>query len=138
LTLTVLELVLGIDNIIFIAILSGKLPPTEQKKARTIGLSLVMLTRILLLLSIWWIVGLTRPLFNIGTLDVTARTLILLSAGLFLFVKSTHEIHDRIEGGEEQGKAVDSGVPVFMFDSDAPAGLVFCPKTEKMRGSCLG
>ena len=106
LTLTVLELVLGIDNIIFIAILSGKLPPTEQNKARTIGLSLAMLTRILLLLSLWWIIGLTRPLFSIGAFDVTGRTLILVSGGLFLFVKSTHEIHDRIEGGEEQGKVV--------------------------------
>lgn len=108
LTLTVLELVLGIDNIVFIAILSGKLPPTEQKKARTIGLSPAMLTRILLLLSIWWIIDLTRPLFSIGTLDVTGRTLILVSGGLFLFVKSTHEIHDRIEGGEEQGKVISA------------------------------
>ena len=106
LTLTVLELVLGIDNIIFIAILSGKLPPTEQNKARTLGLSLAMLTRILLLLSLWWIIGLTRPLFSIGAFDVTGRTLILASGGLFLFVKSTHEIHDRIEGGEEQGEVV--------------------------------
>jgi predicted tellurium resistance membrane protein TerC len=106
LTLTVLELVLGIDNIVFIAILSGKLPRTEQKKARTIGLSLAMLTRILLLLSIWWIIGLTRPLFSIGAFDVTGRMLILVSGGLFLFMKSTHEIHDRIEGGEEQGKVV--------------------------------
>ena len=106
LTLTVLELVLGIDNIIFIAILSGKLPPTEQNKARTIGLSLAMLTRILLLLSLWWIIGLTRPLFSIGAFGVTGRTLILVSGGLFLFVKSTHEIHDRIEGGEEEGKVV--------------------------------
>jgi predicted tellurium resistance membrane protein TerC len=106
LTLTVLELVLGIDNIVFIAILSGKLPRTEQKKARTIGLSLAMLTRILLLLSIWWIIGLTRPLFRIGAFEVTGRTLILVSGGLFLLMKSTHEIHDRIEGGEEQGKVV--------------------------------
>jgi predicted tellurium resistance membrane protein TerC len=84
LTLTVLELVLGIDNIVFIAILSGKLPSTEQKKAWTIGLSLAMLTRILLLLSIWLIIGLTRPLFSIGGFDVTGRTLILVSGGLFL------------------------------------------------------
>lgn len=106
LTLTVLELVLGIDNIVFIAILSGKLPSTEQKKAWTIGLSLAMFTRILLLLSIWLIIGLTRPLFSIGGFDVTGRTLILVSGGLFLFAKSTHEIHDRVEGEEEKGKAV--------------------------------
>ena len=120
LTLTVLELVLGIDNIIFIAILSGKLPPTEQNKARTLGLSLAMLTRILLLLSLWWIFGLTRPLFSIGAFDVTGRTLILVSGGLFLFVKSTHEIHDRIEGGTGQ-----SGRGAFVArgpGADNPAG----------------
>jgi predicted tellurium resistance membrane protein TerC len=106
LTLTVLELVLGIDNIVFIAILSGKLPRSEQNKARTIGLSLAMFTRILLLLSIFWIIGLTRPLFSIGSFHVTGRTLILVAGGLFLFVKSTHEIHGRVEGRGEQGKVV--------------------------------
>jgi predicted tellurium resistance membrane protein TerC len=105
LTLTVLELVLGIDNIIFIAILSGKLPLAQQKKARTIGLGLAMLTRILLLLSLWWVIGLTRPLFNIAGFDVTGRSLILVIGGLFLLVKSTHEIHNRVEGGEERGRA---------------------------------
>ena len=104
LTLTVLELVLGIDNIIFIAILSGKLPLAQQKKARTIGLGLAMLTRILLLLSLWWVIGLTRPLFNVASFDVTGRTLILVIGGLFLLVKSTHEIHNRFEGGEQPGK----------------------------------
>jgi predicted tellurium resistance membrane protein TerC len=103
-TLTILELVLGIDNIVFISILSGKLPVSQQKKARLIGLSLAMLMRILLLLSISWIVGLTRPLFRVGSFDVTGRMLILVSGGLFLFVKSTHEIHDRIEGEQENGK----------------------------------
>jgi predicted tellurium resistance membrane protein TerC len=105
LTLTVLELVLGIDNIIFISILSGKLPANQQKKARTIGLGLAMLMRILLLLSLTWIMGLTRPLFAIAGYGVTGRAMILVAGGLFLLVKSTHEIHDQIEGEEEHAKA---------------------------------
>ncbi len=101
LTLTILEIVLGIDNIVFISILSGKLPAAKQKRARTIGLGLAMLMRILLLLSLSWIIGLTRPLFALGGFDVTGRALILIGGGLFLLVKSTHEIHDRLEGEEE-------------------------------------
>jgi predicted tellurium resistance membrane protein TerC len=97
LTLTVLELVLGIDNIVFISILSGKLPAHQQKNARLIGLSLAMLMRILLLLSITWIMGLTRPLFTIAAFEVTGRAIILVAGGLFLLVKSTHEIHDQME-----------------------------------------
>ncbi len=96
-TLTVLELVLGIDNIVFISILSGKLPAHEQKNARLIGLSLAMLMRILLLLSITRIMGLTRPLFIIAGFEVTGRAIILIAGGLFLLVKSTHEIHDQME-----------------------------------------
>ena len=101
LTLTVLELVLGIDNIIFISILSGKLPAHQQKKARLIGLSLAMLMRILLLLSLTWVMGLTRPLFTVAGFEVTGRAIILVAGGLFLLVKSTHEIHDDIEGEDE-------------------------------------
>jgi predicted tellurium resistance membrane protein TerC len=101
LTLTVLELVLGIDNIVFISILSGKLPSHQQKKARFIGLSLAMLMRILLLLCITWVMGLTRPLFTIAGFGVTGRAIILVLGGLFLLVKSTHEIHDHIEGEDE-------------------------------------
>ena len=101
LTLTVLELVLGIDNIVFISILSGKLPARQQKKARLIGLSLAMLMRILLLLSITWITRLTRPLFAIAGFEVTGRAIILVAGGLFLLVKSTHEIHDHIEREDE-------------------------------------
>ena len=101
LTLTVLELVLGIDNIVFISILSGKLPAHQRKKARLIGLSLAMLMRILLLLSITWIARLTRPLFAIAGFEVTGRAMILVAGGLFLLVKSTHEIHDHIEGEDE-------------------------------------
>jgi predicted tellurium resistance membrane protein TerC len=98
LTLTVLELVLGIDNIIFITILAGKLPQKERNKARTIGLGLAMLMRILLLLCLSWIMGLTHPLFTVAHFAVTGRGMILTAGGLFLLVKSTHEIHDRIEG----------------------------------------
>jgi predicted tellurium resistance membrane protein TerC len=104
LTLTLLELVLGIDNIVFISILAAKLPVKEQKNARRIGLALAMLMRILLLLSISWVVGLTRPLFTVFGLDVTGRALILIAGGLFLLTKSTHEIHDSIEGEEEHGQ----------------------------------
>jgi predicted tellurium resistance membrane protein TerC len=112
LTLTVLEIVLGIDNIIFISILAGKLPARDQKKARTLGLGLAMLTRILLLLSLSWIIGLTRPLFAIAGFEVTGRALILIGGGLFLLAKSTHEIHDQIEGEEEHEKL--SVVPSFV------------------------
>ena len=101
LTLTVLELVLGIDNIVFISILSGKLPAHQQKKARTLGLSLAMIMRILLLLSLTWVMGLTRPLFTTAGFEVTGRAIILVLGGLFLLVKSTHEIHDHIEGEDE-------------------------------------
>jgi predicted tellurium resistance membrane protein TerC len=105
LTLTVLELVLGIDNIVFISILSGKLPAHQQKKARLIGLSLAMLMRILLLLSITWVMGLTRPLFTIASFQVTGRAIILVAGGLFLLMKSTHEIHDHMEGEDEHREA---------------------------------
>src|SRR3954449_5609873 len=98
LTLTVLELVLGIDNIIFITILAGKLPQKQRNKARTIGLGFAMLMRILLLLCLSWIMGLTHPLFTVAHFAVTGRGMILTAGGLFLLVKSTHEIHDRIEG----------------------------------------
>ena len=100
LTLTVLEIVLGIDNIIFISILSGKLPAEQQKKARNIGLGAAMIMRILLLLSIAWIVKLTKPLFTVIGEEISGRDLILLIGGLFLLFKATHEIHDKLEGEE--------------------------------------
>ena len=105
LTLTVLEIVLGIDNIVFIAILSGKLPASQQARARTIGLSLAMIMRILLLLALTWIMGLTAPLFTVLERDVSGRDLILLLGGAFLMWKSTHEIHQRLEGGPEAARA---------------------------------
>ena len=102
-TLTLLEIVLGIDNIIFISILSGKLPKAQQKQARQIGLALAMLMRILLLLSLSWIVGLTKPFFTLAGFDITGRAIILIGGGLFLIAKSTHEIHNKLEGDDEHG-----------------------------------
>jgi predicted tellurium resistance membrane protein TerC len=113
LTLTVLEIVLGIDNIVFISILSGKLPKEQQAKGRTVGLGLAMITRVLLLLSLNWVMSLTAPLFNMGDwigvtsvellekMAISGRDLILIIGGLFLIYKSTHEIHEKLEGEEE-------------------------------------
>lgn len=101
LTLTVLEIVLGIDNIIFISIISGKLPKENQKKARLVGLGLAMITRILLLFSISLIVKLTEPFFTIYEMGISGRDLILILGGLFLLAKSTMEIHSKLEGEEE-------------------------------------
>lgn len=105
LTLTVLEIVLGIDNIIFISIVSGKLPEDVQPKARLVGLSLAMIMRVLLLLSLAWIMRLTTPLFEIFSQEISGRDLILIIGGLFLIGKSTFEIHDKLEG-EEGSKSV--------------------------------
>ena len=101
-TLTSLEIVLGIDNIVFIAILTGKLDPAKQGKARTIGLGLAMGMRILLLLGISWIMKLTAPLFHVFEHAVSGKDLILIVGGLFLLAKSTFEIHERIEGHEHK------------------------------------
>ncbi len=117
-TLTLLEIVLGIDNIIFISILSSKLPQEQQKKARQLGLALAMITRVLLLLSLSWVMSLTSDLFNVGSwvnladeewlkkLAISGRDLILITGGLFLIYKSTHEIHLKLEGEEDE-----SGTP---------------------------
>lgn len=111
-TLTVLEIVLGIDNIIFISIMASKLPANKQKKARQVGLALAMITRVLLLLSLSWIMTLTSPLFNVGDwialtdaemlkqFAISGRDLILIIGGLFLIYKSTSEIHDKLEGAD--------------------------------------
>ena len=100
-TLLFMEVVLGIDNIIFITIVTGKLPDEIQEKARVIGLSLAVLFRVILLLCIVWIAGLVEPLFTIFNFDVSGRDIVLLGGGLFLITKSTLEIHSKIEGGEE-------------------------------------
>jgi len=102
LTLTALEIVLGIDNIIFISILASKLPEEQQARARMVGLGAAMVMRILLLLTISWVIGLTAPLFNILGMEVSGRDLILIGGGLFLLGKSTLEIHHRLEGEEEK------------------------------------
>jgi predicted tellurium resistance membrane protein TerC len=101
LTLTGLEIVLGIDNIIFISILASKLPAAEQARARTVGLGLAMFMRIGLLFSITWVMQLTQPLFTVLSQEISGRDIILISGGLFLLAKSTHEIHDKLEGDEE-------------------------------------
>ncbi len=101
-TLTALEIVLGIDNIIFISILVGRLPEQQRARGRTIGLALAMLTRILLLLSITWVMGLSAELFSVFGRGVSGRDLILVGGGLFLLAKSTIEIHHSLEGNEKQ------------------------------------
>jgi len=104
-TLTVLEIVLGIDNIIFISILAGKLPREQQGRARFIGLGLAMLMRIALLFSLSWIIRLTEPLFEVLGQEISGRDLVLLLGGLFLIAKATHEIHERLEGDEGEASA---------------------------------
>ena len=99
-TLTVLELVLGIDNIVFISILAGKLPPEQQSRARYIGLALALIMRVILLFSLTWVIGLTAPLFTVFGQEISGRDLVLLVGGLFLIAKSTHEIHGSLEGEE--------------------------------------
>ena len=103
LTLTALEIVLGIDNIIFISILSSKLPPADQPKARKLGLTGAFVSRILLLLSIAWVVKLTTPLFHVFSVPISGRSLILIIGGLFLIAKATYEIHGKLEGEDEHG-----------------------------------
>jgi predicted tellurium resistance membrane protein TerC len=104
-TLTGLEIILGIDNIIFISILTGKLPIERQKSARLIGLALAMLMRIVLLFFLSWVIRLTAPLFTVFSHEISGRDLILILGGLFLIVKSTHEIHQKIEGAEGEASA---------------------------------
>jgi predicted tellurium resistance membrane protein TerC len=101
-TLTVLELVLGIDNIVFLTILAGKLPAAQRARARLVGLSLAMIMRIALLLSLAWLIGLTAPWFTVFGRAVSGRDLILIVGGLFLIAKSTHEIHQKMEGEESE------------------------------------
>ncbi|MFH0844640.1 MAG: TerC family protein [Pseudomonadota bacterium] len=103
-TLTALEVVLGIDNIVFISILTSKLKGHQQGRARTLGLAMAMLSRIALLLSLTWLMGLTTPIFSLFNQDISGRDLILISGGLFLLGKSTLEIHDRLEGTEGESR----------------------------------
>ena len=115
-TLAALEIVLGIDNIIFISILVGRLPRAQQARARFVGLSLAMVMRIALLLSLVWIMRLTAPLFEIFTVAISGRDLILIGGGLFLLAKSTAEIHDSLEGEEQtRGKPTRAGFGMLMI-----------------------
>jgi predicted tellurium resistance membrane protein TerC len=105
LTLTFLEIVLGIDNIVFISIVGSRLPKEQQRKVRILGLMLALIGRILLLLGIEWIIGLTKPIFTISDFAFSFRDLILIVGGLFLIAKSTSEMHKKLEGSEEEEKA---------------------------------
>ncbi len=111
-TLTALELVLGIDNIIFISILAGKLPPDQRDRARRLGIALAAITRLALLFAISWIVSLTAPLFSVFDHPISWRDLILIGGGLFLIGKATHEIHQKLEGASEH---VDAGSAAASF-----------------------
>jgi len=104
-TLVALELVLGVDNVIFISILSGKLPENQREKARRTGIGLAVISRILLLLSISWVIGLKEPLIQIAKFDISGRDVILILGGLFLIFKATHEIHSKLEGQEGHSSA---------------------------------
>jgi predicted tellurium resistance membrane protein TerC len=114
-TLTFLEIVLGVDNVIFISILSAKLRKEEQRKARRVGLMAAMLMRLALLFSIAWIARLTAPLFRVLGEDISGRDLILIGGGLFLLAKATYEIHDKLEGeaGHSSGKVAASFASVI-------------------------
>jgi predicted tellurium resistance membrane protein TerC len=110
-TLTALEIVLGIDNVVFISILAGKLPAEQQAKARNVGLGLALVMRLGLLFSISWIIRLTDPLFGVAGVEISGRDLILIVGGLFLIAKSTHEIHAKLEG--DDGRDGDGARPSF-------------------------
>ena len=113
LTLTSLEIILGIDNIIFISVLVGRLPEKDRKQGRTFGLALAMISRILLLLSITWVMKLNDTLFTILSNDISGRDVILLCGGLFLLAKSTHEIHNTMEDNESSEISVNKAGVTF-------------------------
>ena len=112
LTLTAMEIVLGVDNVVFISILTGKLPPAQQPTARRLGLSLALFLRLALLFTIFWVMGLTAPLFTVLGKAFSGRDLILLGGGLFLMGKATHEIHDKLEVAHEERRAA-TGAAAF-------------------------
>lgn len=124
-TLTALEIVLGIDNIIFISIIVGRLPESQRSRGRVIGLSLAMLTRIALLLSITWVMSLTSPFFTLMQRSITGRDLILISGGLFLLAKSTQEIHQNLEGTEESERSGKKESFIFTMLQIAVIDIVF-------------
>jgi predicted tellurium resistance membrane protein TerC len=124
-TLTALEIVLGIDNIIFLSIVVGRLPQEQRQLGRILGLAGAMITRILLLLSLAWIMRLTEPLFTIFTEEISGRDLILIFGGLFLLFKSTHEIHGSLEGEEESSETGVKGGFISIIIQIAIIDIVF-------------
>ena len=108
-TLAALEIVLGVDNLVFIAIVSARLPPAQQPLARKLGLAMALVTRVLLLLTLSWIIGLTQPLFHVLGYGLSGRALILFVGGLFLIAKATYEIYDKVELAHEQTRARAGG-----------------------------
>ncbi|WP_165857276.1 TerC family protein [Marinobacter sp. JSM 1782161] len=124
-TLALLEIVLGIDNIIFISILVGRLPEHQRNRARLIGLSLAMITRILLLLSLAWVMTLTTPLFTVLEQAISGRDLILIVGGLFLLGKSVHEIHNSLEGAEESAASAATASLAAILAQIAVIDIVF-------------
>lgn len=125
LTLTLLEIVLGIDNIAFISIVVQSLPEAEQKRARYVGLLLALIFRIFLLLTLAWIAHITQPLFKIGDFPISARDLVLWGGGLFLIAKSTTEIHNRLEGGETAAEKARAGTAFHVILQIVLLDLVF-------------
>lgn len=126
LTLTGLEIVLGIDNIIFIAILVSKLPKHQQDRGRVLGLGFAMLTRILLLLSLFWIMHLTKPLFSVASFNITGRDLVLIVGGAFLLIKSIKELASHIKGDDEDNKeGAASASFIFVIAQIAVLDIVF-------------
>lgn len=124
-TLTALEIVLGIDNIIFISILVGRLPEKQRDFARRVGLGLAMATRLALLFSIAWVMGLTEPWFTIFNQEISGRDVILIGGGLFLLAKATHEIHGSLEGAEEGERKVVAGGMGMILAQIAILDIVF-------------
>ncbi len=124
-TLTTLEIVLGIDNIIFITIIVGRMPAAQQSPGRILGLGLAMLTRIALLLSITWVMGLTSPIFSVFSHAVTGRDIILIGGGLFLLAKSTQEIHQSLEGAEHEAREASASGFVATLIQIALIDIVF-------------
>ncbi len=124
-TLTLLEIVLGIDNIIFISILAGKLPAEQQRKARTVGLSLALVTRILLLCSIFWLTKLITPLFAIAGHGFSGKDLVMLAGGLFLLTKSVREIHTSLEGDDHEASAKVRGAFAAVIAQIVVVDIVF-------------
>lgn len=125
LTLTLIEIVLGIDNVVFIAILVGRLPEEQRQRARILGLAMAMVTRIALLLSLVWLMGLTTPLFEVLGEEISGRDLILLGGGAFLLAKSTMEIHNSLEGAHEQELSMKKASFLLVILQVAVIDIVF-------------